>query len=59
VKNTVPQELEPLNRANLKVHAGGRARELATIPAVIIVSGDDLILRKGGKRMVATVIPRE
>jgi hypothetical protein len=58
-KNTVPQELEALNRASLSLYAGGRARELATIPVVIIVSGDDLILRKGGQRVVATVIPRE
>jgi hypothetical protein len=58
-QNTVPEELQALNRATRKMYAGGRARELATIPIVIIVSGDDLILRKNGKRVVATVIPRE
>jgi hypothetical protein len=58
-RGTVPEELEALNRATRKLYAGGRARELSTIPAVIIVSGDDLILRKGGRRVVATVIPRE
>jgi hypothetical protein len=55
----VPAELEALNRASRQLYAGGRAQELATVPAVIIVSGDDLILRRGGKRVVATVIPRE
>jgi hypothetical protein len=58
-KNTVPEPLEALNRATRKLYARGRALELATIPAVIIVSGDDLILRKNGKRQVATVIPAE
>jgi hypothetical protein len=58
-KGTVPEELEALNRATRKLYAGGRALELSTIPAVTIVSGDDLILRKGGRRVVATVIPRE
>jgi hypothetical protein len=59
VKNVVPEELEALNRATRKLYAGGRALELSAIPAVIIVSGDDLILRKNGKRVVATVIPPE
>jgi hypothetical protein len=58
-KSTVPEELEALNRASRKLYAGGRALELSTIPAVIIVAGDDLIFRKNGKRVVATVIPRE
>jgi hypothetical protein len=55
--SSVPEELELLNRASRQLYAGGRARELAAIPAVIIVSGDDLILRKNGKRTSATVIP--
>ena len=58
-KDAVPEELEALNRATRKLYAGGRALELATIPTVIMVSGDDLILRKNGTRVVATVIPRE
>jgi hypothetical protein len=58
-KSTLPAELEALNSASRKLYAGGRALELSTIPAVIIVSGDDLILRKKGKRVVAAVIPRE
>jgi hypothetical protein len=58
-KGTVPEESEALNRATRRLYAGGRALELSTIPAVIIVSGDDLILRNGGKGVVATVIPRE
>jgi len=58
-KNTVPEPLEALNRATRKLYARGRALELSTIPAVIIVSGDDLLLRKNGKRQVATVIPAE
>jgi hypothetical protein len=58
-KATVPEELEALNRASRKLYAGGRALELSTIPAVIIVSGDDLILRKNGKRTAVTVIPAE
>jgi hypothetical protein len=40
--NTIPKELEALNRAARELYAGGRARELAKIPAVILVSGDDL-----------------
>lgn len=55
----VPAELQALNLASLKLYTGGRTLELATIPAIIIVSGDDLILRKDGKRTVATVIPPE
>jgi hypothetical protein len=55
----VPEELEALNHATRQLYAGGRALELATIPAVIIVSGDDLILRKNNQRVVATVIPPE
>jgi hypothetical protein len=41
------------------MYVGGRARELATIPAVILVSGDDLVLRRNGQRTVAKVIPPE
>jgi hypothetical protein len=58
-KSAVPEELDALNRATRKLHAGGRALELSKIQAVILVSGDDLILRKNGKRVVAPVIPRE
>ena len=58
-KNGVPAELEALNVASRKLYAGGRTLELSTIPVVIIVSGDDLVLRKNGKRTVATVIPSE
>src|SRR5579884_3224506 len=58
-RSKVPAELEALNHASRKLYAGGRALELSTIPTVIIVSGDDLILRKRGKRVVATVIPLE
>jgi hypothetical protein len=57
VKDAVPEELEALNRATRKLYAGGRALELGKVPVVIILSGDDLILRKNGKRVVATVIP--
>jgi hypothetical protein len=55
----VPDELLALNAAGRAMYAGGRTRELSTIPAVIIVSGDDLVLRKNGKRTVAKVIPAE
>jgi hypothetical protein len=58
-KSTVPEELEALNHASRKLYAGGRALELATITAVIIVSGDDLILLRNGRRVLATVIPPE
>src|SRR5262245_7612891 len=58
-KKTVPEALEALNLASRKLYAGGRALELSTIPAVIIVSGDELILRKNGKRAAVTVIPAE
>jgi len=59
VKKTVPEELEALNRASRKLYAGGRARELSAVPAVILVSGDDLILRRGDKRSEVAVIPAE
>jgi hypothetical protein len=55
----LPEELEALNTASRKMYAGARARELASIPVVIIVSGDQLILRKNGKRTVVTAIPAE
>ena len=55
----VPAELVALNRTSLRMYAAGRARELATIPAVVIASGDDLVLRRGDKRVTATVIPPE
>jgi hypothetical protein len=58
-QGTIPEELEALNRATRRLYADGRARELSTIPTVILVSGDDLILRKNGQRVVAAVIPRE
>ena len=55
----VPAELVALNRTTLKLYAGGRVRELATVPAVVVVSGDDLVLRRGVARTVVTVIPPE
>jgi len=55
----LPPELDALNVASRGMYAGGRVSELAAIPVVIIVSGDDLILRKGGKRTVVTVVPAE
>jgi hypothetical protein len=55
----LPAELDALNVASRKMYATARTQELATIPAVIVVSGDDLVLRKNGKRTVATVIPTE
>ena len=51
-KIKVPEDLEALNRATRQLYAGGRARELAAVPAVILVSGDDLILRANGRRVV-------
>lgn len=59
VKKKVPEALETLNIATRKLYAGARALELTTIPAVIVMSGDDLILRKKDKRIVETVIPPE
>jgi hypothetical protein len=56
---TVPAELEAMNAASRKMYADARARELATIPVVIVVSGDDLILRKNGQRTAATVLTAE
>src|SRR5262245_53244594 len=58
-KPGTPEELEALNRASRKLYAGGRSLELSKNPVVIIVSGDDLILRKNGNRTVARVIPAE
>ena len=61
--STAPRSARPRRPPTLRslpwrsTPAGGRARELAAVPAVILVSGDDLILRKNGKRVVATVIP--
>lgn len=57
--NEVPAGLVDLNRATLGLYAGGRARELATVPAVIVVSGNDLVLHKGGTRTAVSVIPPE
>jgi hypothetical protein len=56
---TVPAEVETLNAAGRKIYADARARELASIPAVIVVEGDDLVLIRNGKRTVATVVPAE
>lgn len=58
-KTGVPADLEALNGGSRKLYAGARALELSTIPAVIVVSGDDLVLRKNGKRTVVRVIPPE
>jgi len=55
----LPEELAALNLHGRKMYAGGRTLELSTIPVVIVVSGDDLVLRKAGKRTVVTVIPAE
>jgi hypothetical protein len=54
-----PAELDALNVASRQMYASARARELAAVPVVIIVSGDDLVLRRNGNRTVATVIPAE
>ncbi len=56
---TVPAELDTLNIASRKMYADARKLELSTIPVVIVVSGDDLVLRKNGKRTAVTVIPAE
>jgi hypothetical protein len=41
------------------MYADARKQVISTVPVVIIVSGDDLILRKNDTRTVATVIPAE
>ena len=56
---TLPPELDALNIASRKMYAGARARELSAIPVVIIVSGDELVLRKNGTRTAVTVLPAE
>lgn len=58
-KEKIPPELDTLAAAARRLYVGGRALELSTIPAVILVSGDDLILRRNGQRTVAKVIPPE
>lgn len=58
-KDGIPEELDALNRASRKLYAGGRALELAAVPAVVVVSGDDLVLRRNGKRTTVRVIPAE
>jgi hypothetical protein len=55
----LPDELKALNTASHTMYAGARARELAAIPVVIIVSGDELVLRKNGKRTAVTTTPAE
>jgi hypothetical protein len=55
----LPTEVDTLNHASRKMYADARKRELAAIPVVIIVSGDDLILHKKGKRTVVNVIQAE
>jgi hypothetical protein len=53
----LPAEVETLNNAARKMYAEARSRELSTIPVVILVSGDDLILRKNGLRTAVTTTP--
>lgn len=55
----LPDELDALNTACRKLYGAARVRELAAIPVVIIVSGDDLVLCRGDQRTTATVIPVE
>jgi hypothetical protein len=55
----LPVELDTLNIASRKLYAAARKREIAAIPVVIVVSGDDLVLHKKGKRTAATVTPAE
>jgi hypothetical protein len=55
----VPADLDALNGAARQMYADARARELAAIPVAIVVSGDDLVLRRNGKRTAAAVIPAE
>jgi hypothetical protein len=54
-----PTELDALNVASRNMYAMARTQELSTMAVVIFVTGDDLVLRKNGKRIVATVIPPE
>jgi hypothetical protein len=55
----LPEELDSLNVASRNMYAMARTQELSTIPVIIYVTGDDLVLRRNGKRIVATVIPME
>jgi hypothetical protein len=55
----LPEELVALNNSSRQMYADARKVELSTIPVVIIVSGDDLVLRKNGIRTAVTVIPVE
>lgn len=55
----VPAEVEALNAAMRKFYANARTRELTAIPVVIVVSGNDLVLLKNGKRTVVSVILAE
>ncbi|MBA4063010.1 MAG: hypothetical protein C0501_04750 [Isosphaera sp.] len=58
-KEKIPPELDALAAAARRIYVGGRALELSTVPSVILVSGDDLILRRNGQRTAARVIPPE
>jgi len=55
----LPVELDTLNSASRRLYAAARKREIAAVPVVIVVSGDELILHRQGKRTTATVIPAE
>src|SRR5689334_9776206 len=54
-KSEVPRELVALNGAGHEMYLASRKRELAAVPAVVFVSGNDLVLRRGDERLVATV----
>jgi hypothetical protein len=54
-----PPEVERLNTYARRMYAEARTRELATIPAIIYVSDDDLVLVRKGKRTVAHVVPAD
>lgn len=55
----LPAEFDALNGGSRKMYAATRTQVLASIPVVIVVSGDDLVLRKKGTRTVVTVIPAD
>src|SRR4051812_10520592 len=54
-----PPELEQLNAESRALYRIGREAELRPADPVIIVSGDELVLRAGGRRTAVTVVPPE
>lgn len=59
VKKQLPPEVDKINSAARQMYSGARKKLLASMPAVLFVSSDDLVLIRYGKRTVVNVVPAE